>query len=102
MDGYAIKHKDLHLGKLKITDKNPAGTMITSKVETGTCIKTFTGSLMPKGSDTLIPIENVTVEGDTIIINEEVPKSFAVRAVGENYKKECRNFNRLCTNRCDG
>ncbi len=88
MDGYALKHEDLHLGKLKITDKNPAGTMITSKVETGTCIKTFTGSLMPKGSDTLIPIENVTVEGEYIIINEEVPKNFAVRAVGENYKKD--------------
>jgi len=88
MDGYAIKHEDLKLGKLKITAKNPAGTIITSQVETGTCIKTFTGSLIPKGSDTLIPIENVTVEGDTIIINEEVPKNFAVRAVGENYKKD--------------
>jgi len=88
MDGYAIKHEDLHLGKLQITDKNPAGTMITSEVTKGTCIKTFTGSLMPKGSDTLIPIENVTVEGDTIIINEEVPKNFAVRAVGENYTKD--------------
>jgi len=27
----------------------------------GFAIKTFTGSLMPKGSDTLIPIENVEV-----------------------------------------
>jgi len=87
MDGYAIKYEDLPLGKLQITDKNPAGTMITSEVTTGTCIKTFTGSLMPKGSDTLIPIENVTVEGNTIIIKEEVSKNSSVRAIGENYKK---------------
>lgn len=87
MDGYAIKHEDLSLGKLQIIDKNPAGTMIISEVTTGTCIKTFTGSLMPKGSDTLIPIENVTVQSNTIIINKEVAKNFAVRAIGENYKQ---------------
>ncbi len=87
MDGYAIKSEDLSLGKIKIIDKNPAGTVVTSEVSNGTCIKTFTGSLMPKGSDTLIPIENVTVENDFIIINTNVPHNFSVREVGENYKK---------------
>jgi len=87
MDGYAIKHEDLQLGKIKIIDKNPAGTVVESSVTTGTTIKTFTGSLMPMGSDTLIPIENVTVEGNFIIINEVVPKGFAVREIGENYKE---------------
>ena len=87
MDGYAVKHEDLESGKIKIIDKNPAGIVVESSVTTLTTIKTFTGSLMPKGSDTLIPIENVTVEGDFIIINETVPKGFAVRAIGENYKQ---------------
>jgi len=85
MDGYAIKHEDLKLGKIEIIDKNPAGTVIQSIVSEGTTIKTFTGSLMPEGSDTLIPIENVTVEGNYIIINKEVPKNFAIRNIGENY-----------------
>lgn len=88
MDGYAFRHEDIKLGKLKIVDFNPAGTVIESEVICSTCIKTFTGSLIPKGSDTLIPIENVTVEGEYIIINEVVPKGFAIRAVGENYKKD--------------
>jgi molybdopterin molybdotransferase len=87
MDGYAIKHKDLELGKLKISSINPAGSELRDEVRDGESIKTFTGSLMPKGSDTLIPIENVTVEGDYIIINESVPFGFSVRAVGENYSK---------------
>ena len=87
MDGYAVKHEDLQLGKIEIIDNNPAGTIIKSKVSNGTTIKTFTGSLMPEGSDTLIPIENVTVEGEFIIITKEVPKNFAVRNVGENYQK---------------
>ena len=87
MDGYAVKYEDFKLGKLKIIDNNPAGSIVKSEVTSGTCIKTFTGSLMPKGSDTLIQIENVTVIDDFIIINEEVPKGFSVRAIGENYQK---------------
>ena len=88
MDGYAVKFEDLKLGKLKIVGNNPAGTMIEDEVISNTCIKTFTGSLMPKGSDTLINIENVTVENGYIIINKIVPKGFAVRNVGENYSKD--------------
>jgi len=87
MDGYAVKHADLKLGRLKISSINPAGEELHDDVKEGSCIKTFTGSLMPHGSDTLIPIENVTVDGDEIIINEEVPFGFSVRAIGENYEK---------------
>jgi len=87
MDGYAVKHADLKLGRLKISSINPAGEELHDEVKEGSCIKTFTGSLMPHGSDTLIPIENVTVEGNEIVINQEVPFGFSVRAIGENYEK---------------
>ena len=87
MDGYAIKYEDQKKGKIKIIDKLPAGTANSVEVKEGTCIKTFTGSLISKGADTLIPIENVEVDGDYIIIKEEVPKGFSVRPIGENYKK---------------
>jgi molybdopterin molybdotransferase len=87
MDGYAVKHEDLALGKLRISSINPAGSDLVDEVVNGTCIKTFTGSLMPNGADTLIPIENVTVDGDEIIINDSIPYGFAVRAIGENYEK---------------
>lgn len=88
MDGYAIKHADQINKQIKIIDKNPAGTVVESSVESGVCIKTFTGSLMPQGSDTLIPIENVEVNGDEITIIKEVPFGFATRAIGENYAKD--------------
>ena len=87
MDGYAFKHEDIALGRLRIASINPAGSELKEEVLGGTCIKTFTGSLMPKGADTLIPIENVAVEGDEIVIKEEVPFGFSVREVGENYAK---------------
>ena len=87
MDGYAIKHEDQALKRLRIAAINPAGSDKRYEVLGGTCVKTFTGSLMPEGADTLIPIENVTVEGEEIVIDEEVPCGFAVREVGENYAK---------------
>ena len=85
MDGYAVLHSDLATGRIRILGDNPAGSDETRSVTGGVCIKTFTGSVMPRGADTLIPIENVTVEGDMIIINETVPHGFSVRPIGESY-----------------
>ncbi len=85
MDGYAVRHADLHASRIRITGDNPAGSDSGARVEAGACIKTFTGSLMPEGSDTLIPIEHVTVEGSEIVINKTVPLGHAVRPVGEAY-----------------
>ncbi len=87
LDGYAIRAEDQKLKRLKVIDRVPAGVKKDIKVTKGVCIKTFTGSLMSEGSDTLIPIENVEVDGDEIIIKEEVPKGFGVRPIGENFKK---------------
>ncbi|WP_458700318.1 molybdopterin molybdotransferase MoeA [Sulfurospirillum sp. 1307] len=85
MDGYAFRYVDQDKGVLKLADFVPAGTDISTVVKEGTCVKTFTGSLMSDGSDTLIPIENVEVNGDEVKIIEPVSKGFAVRPVGENY-----------------
>ena len=86
MDGYALKHADLDSSSIKILGFNPAGSDEKRVLNTSECIKTFTGSKMPEGSDTLIQIENVSVEGDTIIIDEAVPHANAVRPIGEGYK----------------
>lgn len=86
MDGYAIAFSDQALGKLHVNAFVPAGSETTGVVAQGQCVKTFTGTLMSEGTDTLIPIENVEVEGENIRITSAVPKGFAVRPVGENYK----------------
>lgn len=88
MDGYAIKFEDQKLGRIKILGDLPAGSSMEEILQSGTCIKTFTGSLMCEGSDTLIPIEMVEVDGETIVIKEVVKFGFSVRPVGENYKKD--------------
>ncbi|MDF1875991.1 molybdopterin molybdotransferase MoeA [Sulfurimonas sp. SAG-AH-194-I05] len=86
MDGYAVIHSDLDADSLRIIGDNPAGNNETRVVVSGTCIKTFTGSKMPEGADTLIQIENVTNKDGAITIDEKVPKGSSVRPIGEGYK----------------
>ena len=86
MDGYAFAFKD-GLNELELITDLPAGSDKGLHVEGSKCVKTFTGSLMSEGTDTLVPVENVEVIGSKIIIKKSVPKGFAVRAVGESYKK---------------
>ena len=86
MDGYAIKFEQMEQ-VLKIACDNPAGAGAPTLVGLDSCIKTFTGALMPQGSDTLVPIENVEVIDGTIKVNQKVPRGFATREVGETYRK---------------
>ncbi|MBW6489075.1 gephyrin-like molybdotransferase Glp [Sulfurimonas sp.] len=86
MDGYAVIHSDLQNEVISIVGDNPAGSDEKRTIKSGECIKTFTGSMMPHGADTLIQIENVTVEDGKIIINESVPLGNAVRPIGEGYR----------------
>jgi molybdopterin molybdotransferase len=86
MDGYAVIHDDLEKQSIVILGDNPAGSDEQRTIKNGECIKTFTGSKMPYGADTLIQIENVTVEGGKIIINQSVPKGSSVRPIGEGYR----------------
>ena len=86
MDGYAVKHEDLQSGVISVLGDNPAGHDETRVLNAGESIKTFTGSMMPEGADTLIQIENVSYEDRKITINEEVPFGWSIRPIGEGYK----------------
>lgn len=86
MDGYAVRFEDLN-GNIKVIGENPAGTFIHRSIGKNEAVKTFTGSYLPDGADTLINIENVTSHYGHLIIHQSVSKGFSVREVGESYKK---------------
>lgn len=86
MDGYALKHEDLQNGSLTVLGDNPAGHEEIRTINNDECIKTFTGSMMPKGADTLLQIENVEYKDGKIKILEDVPLGSSVRPIGEGYK----------------
>jgi molybdopterin molybdotransferase len=86
MDGYAVKFEDLEKKVLQVLDSdNPAGKDEQRVLKSGEAIKTFTGSKMPEGSDTLIQIENVTYKDSMITIDESVNFASSVRPIGEGY-----------------
>lgn len=86
MDGYAIKFDDIR-SEYKILGDAPAGELRKVALNNDECIKTFTGALMAQNSDTLIPVENVEVNGNIMRVVKPVKKGFAVRQIGESYKK---------------
>ncbi len=86
MDGYAVIHSDLQNKSITILGDNPAGSDEKRTIKSGECIKTFTGSKMPHGADTLIQIENVSVNNGKISVDEMVLLGNAVRPVGEGYR----------------
>ncbi|BCX79996.1 molybdopterin molybdotransferase MoeA [Campylobacter sp. 19-13652] len=86
MDGYAFKF-DESLSELRLVGELAAGGSENFSLGFGECVKTFTGAIMSDGSDTLIPVENVSINGDKVVINSPVRKGFAVRNVGESYHK---------------
>jgi molybdopterin molybdotransferase len=88
LDGYAIKIKNsLENEYLEIETKdNPAGVEELPILNENRAIKTFTGSPMPKNSDTLVPIENVEVRENKLFIIKPVSIGNGVRPIGEEYK----------------
>jgi molybdopterin molybdotransferase len=87
LDGYAIQVLDQNREYIDVLDSdNPAGSELDNSVTTGVAIKTFTGSLMPSGSDTLIPIENVREIDGKLYIDKKVSIGNGVRPVGELHR----------------
>jgi molybdopterin molybdotransferase len=79
VDGYAVRHADLAVDgdtKLAIAGRLTAGARAAIKLGPGQAIRIFTGAAMPPGADTVFMQEDVTVDGETVI----VPKGLALGA----------------------
>lgn len=90
MDGYAFCFEDIQ----KLTTEglifqgdNPAGASV-EPLKSNSTIKSFTGSIMPKNSDTILLVEHSFCEGGRVFLSKDAPlpkKGDWVRSVGENY-----------------
>ena len=98
-DGYAINSNDTkNLNKnkskaFKIIGSISAGKKpLNKKINKYEAVEIMTGGIVPKGFDTIIPIEQVIVYPDkknqkSIIINKKINKYNHVRFAGSDYKK---------------
>ena len=68
MDGFALAGEQLASGAttLKVVGTAYAGAAWQGQVGPGECVKIMTGAVMPAGLDTVVPVEFVQVDGDTV------------------------------------
>ena len=88
MDGFALRATDLPAqGERSFTLIGDvfAGAASAPEVREGQCVRITTGAPMPPGTDTVVIKENVTVEGDQVVVKAGGKAGANVRAAGEDY-----------------
>ena len=87
VDGYAVRHADLRADgdtKLAVTGRLTAGRRADVTLKAGEAIRIFTGAAMPAGADTVFMQEDVTAEGDHVVVPRGLKRSANRRLAGED------------------
>jgi len=87
MDGYAVKMADAGL-KVKIKEITYAGDEAQEAFNQGEVVKIMTGAPTPNGCETIVPIEDVVVEDDGIILPSNLKMNMMIRWKGEDIKSK--------------
>src|SRR5713101_7398026 len=83
MDGYAVVASSCTPGKgLRVVGEQPAGLDQQLCVSAGEAVRIFTGAPMPAGADAIVMQEDVTRDGDEIVINADVEPGEFIRRRG--------------------
>ncbi len=83
MDGYAVRHDDAP-GRLRVVGTVPAGAAPTAPLAPGHAARIMTGAPVPSGADAVVPVEEVQVDGDHVLITSAVVPGQHVRRRGED------------------
>ena len=99
MDGYAVRSEDIenassnHPVRLEVIEDLPAGFISKKRLERGKAIRIMTGAPIPKGADTIVPVEDTKREDGFVSIFQTVPPGEYIRKAGEDVRKgECAIF----------
>jgi len=83
MDGYAVVASSCARGKrLCVVGEQPAGLDRHLRINLGEALRIFTGAPMPSGADAVVMQEDVTREGNEIVLNVDVDVGEFVRPRG--------------------
>lgn len=88
MDGYAIRFADIP-GPWVIIGESAAGAAFAGTLRQGEAVRIYTGAVMPEGADTVVMQEDVTREGDRLILTGDGPgeRRRHVRAAGSDFRQ---------------
>ncbi len=85
MDGYALRHHDINAEMtLKVIGQSLAGHPFKGTVSQGECVRIMTGAVIPEGADSVIMQENVSVNNNSIHINQTATLGENIRRAGED------------------
>jgi molybdopterin molybdotransferase len=87
VDGYAVRHTDLKADgdtTLKVAGRLTAGVRPEAAIRPGQAIRIFTGAAMPAAADTVFMQEDVSIEGDSVIVPPGLKLGANRRLAGED------------------
>ena len=83
MDGYAVGASSCRTGeRLRVIGEQPAGVDRGIRISPGEAARIFTGAPMPVGADAVVMQEDITRDGDEIVLNVDVNAGDFVRRRG--------------------
>ncbi|MGH7398244.1 MAG: molybdopterin molybdotransferase MoeA [Candidatus Rokuibacteriota bacterium] len=100
MDGYALRSADVAAAsaaapaRLSVVAHVAAGATAERPLRAGEAFRIFTGAPLPEGADTVIPQENVSEEGGTLLVAGRVDAGAFVRPRGEDMRRGDRVLER--------
>lgn len=90
MDGYALSSNDIHpekAVKLTLAGTSWAGKPFNGFLQTGQCVRIFTGAVVPNGADSVVIQEQVSLDGENISFPANIKAYQNIREAGEDVKQ---------------
>jgi molybdopterin molybdotransferase len=93
MDGFAVRASDVAAAtsfrpvELKIVGRAMIGRLPETTVGGGEAVRIATGAPIPGGADTIVPIENADVMGETVRVLDSPAPGRHVRPAGEDIRE---------------
>lgn len=91
MDGYALSSADI-IDKTSFTLKNIgiswAGKPFAGNIESGQCIRIFTGAVLPNDADSVVMQELVSVKGENVVFPPQTQALQNIRAAGSDIQAD--------------
>ncbi|WP_135077941.1 gephyrin-like molybdotransferase Glp [Terasakiella sp. SH-1] len=89
MDGYAVCSSDLQTQPRTLTrvGESQAGGPFEGTLQSGQCVRIFTGAPLPAGADAVIMQEDTDVDGDQVTFKEVAFDGKFVRRAGLDFSK---------------
>ncbi len=87
MDGYALNAKEWQANQpLEISQRIPAG-ISPQALKPNTCVRIFTGAILPEGADTVVMQENTSIDSaGRVVFNHPLSQGDNVRPTGQDVK----------------